>query len=456
MLFNLTSVLTACTLISCVTLIAVDEDTKRPGRGNSSPFSVANGSNGGGSPGHNGSGGDDTGGADSGSGSNDYGLIGDRWQDRVPREPMWYIPCGGLVYDNPVHPEDNYRGYAHWWRGEGAVERFIGRIQTGYDVGARWFFINRPMGAPRTTHVPGASWLTLDHDRRDDIPKLLTDALLDRFDEPVHVVWFIGSEMSDPRSFPGWTPGRTDDFYAVGADENWHQLISSRVTLGGWISTGASGIAIDDSSPLAEREHFMRLFESFNGFPFHLMIYGETYPLDFESDGRYLRGGFGKPTFDQHAIETMPWIATTNFLDLNWPLDSQSDVFPVDPDKTRMFVWLEHSNLRYGSDSDRVQLVNAYMDRNQIPITNDPLMFTEAINRLRSSHSSARAPGGGSDQQSGSGNPSSGSTRARSHRASGSGAASGSEGGSTQAQAGQGSTKANLPKRYTRSKRKQK
>ncbi len=452
MLLNLTAVLAACSLVSCVTLVRAD-DTKGSGSGNGFPLSQADGS--GGSNGSNGP----NGGSGDGSGPSSYGLDGDRWQDRVPRLPMWYIATSGGVYNSSVHPEDNYRGYVNWWRGENAVEELITRIGRGYEVGARWFFINRPMGAPSNTHVPGASWLTMSADKREKIPALLTDALLDQFDEPVHVVWFVGSDMTDARDYPGWNAGNEDAFFGVGEDANWTQVVSSRVTLGGWISTGASGIAFDHSGPIGERDHYIRLFEQLSGFPFHLAIYGEAFPLKNEN-GRVARGASGSPLFDEDAINSMPWIAIDRFIDGRWPIHGSSESFPLDADMTRMFVWFNKAGRHYGSENQRSYLVNSYMDQNLIPITNDPVMFQEAMNRLSPSYSSTG--GGGSGGQAGNSNGQSGGgsgsgTSSQSASASGGGgggSSSGSSGGGSsgsgiQTMSGQGS-KSGLPQRYTR------
>lgn len=378
MLSALSTVLAVCTMASCVTLVSAD-DTTRPNSGGNSGLSDGR----------------------SGDGPRDHGFEGERWQDRVPREPMWFINAGPGVRNSSVHPEDNARGLAVWWRGDHAVDNLVQRIQTGYGYGARWFFINRPMGTPGNTHVPGASWLTMDQNKRDNLPNELTQALLDEFDEPVHVVWFVGSDMSDPREYSGWTQGRDSLYYQIGQGDNWEQLIGSRVTLGGWISTGASGIAIDHSSPLGEREHFIRLFEQLNQFPFNLAIYGEAYPLVYEN-GRIARDDDRAPLLDQEAIRSMPWIATDAYIEGQWTVSVETETFALDENDTRMFVWFSRTSLIYGGENQRKNLVHTYMDRNLIPITSDPVMFREALDRLRQSESanSYAPPGSGSHRNS--------------------------------------------------------
>lgn len=438
---NITALLAACTMASCVTL-GVADDGKRSSTQGDSPLSQSR---------HGGSSNGSSSGTFGGSnhGSTDHGLDGESWQSRVPREPMWFINAGPGETNLSVHPEDNARGYAGWWRGDRAVEELVIRIHKGYEVGARWFFINRPMGSTQAqTNLPGASWLTIKGQKRADIPELLTQAILDEFNEPVHVVWYVGSDVSDPREYPGWTPETDEDFYLLGKNDTWEQLIGSRVTLGGWISTGASGLGLDSVSPVHQREHFIELFESLNASPFKLNIYGEAFPLVFDTRG-LVRDQYGGPILDQDAVARMPWMATTEFIDHRWPLEARSDIFPLDTETTRMFVWLEKKTSRYGNESQRIELINKYLDRGLIPITYDPTMFREALRRVRPSFSSSSSghnpppPAGDESNQSQSANSSAGGSS--------SGTNGGANSGSRQAgTTGGAATTRKLPKRYQR------
>lgn len=376
LIMNMTlTTLLASTLVSCATFGVSAEDGRRPTTSNGT-ITRGNG---------NASGGNNN--DSSGPGDRSHGFHGERWQDNVPRTPMWLIQAFTGERNSPVHPEGNERGITNWWRGDRAVDQLISRIEIGYDYGARWFFVNRPMGTNGYTHVPAASWLTLEDDKREDLPQKLTDALLDHFDEPVHIVWFIGSEMSDPRDFSGWSQSRDQEFYGIGEDDNWQELISSRVTLGGWISTGASGVGIDACSKPDEREHFIRLFESLNGFPFHLNVYGEAYPYK-ETNGAPIRDHRGSPILCEESITKMPWIGATSYFENVWSIDSPGESFPVDEYETRMFIWFDQSPLRFGNENQRRVIVNKYMDLGLIPITFDPVMFSEALERLGSGMSS--------------------------------------------------------------------
>lgn len=379
----LTTLLT-CSMLSCAT-VGVFADDGRPTTGQNGPLTRNTGNNGSNNNNNN------NGNGDSAFGSRDHGFHGDRWQDRVPRTPMWLINTFTGQRSSPVHPEGNSRGIANWWRGDNAVDELLARIQQGYDLGARWFLINRPMGTPGYTHVPGASWLTLEDEKREELPNQLVDALLDHFDEPVHTVWFIGSDMSDPRSFEGWTGNESINYYGVGEDDTWEELISTRTTIGGWLSTGASGLAIDHSGSSLERDHYIRLSRALGQFPFNMNIYGEAYPFEYGDNGRVQRGVANTPILHEESITSMSWFGTVRYFEMMWPEGTRDECFPVDTENTRMFIWFEASPLVYGNEDARRDLVNEYMDLGLIPITNDHVMFTEALNRLGDGNSSSSA-----------------------------------------------------------------
>lgn len=372
------STLLACSLVSCATISVNASDGKSTNT--NGPITQGNGSG----PNGSGHGGND------GAGSNpNFARDAASWQERVPRTPMWAISCYTGQRNSPVEPAGNDRGIANWWRGDNAVDELISRIQQGYDYGARWFFINRPMGTPGTTDVPAASWLTLEDHKRDELPRKLTDALLDQFAEPVHIVWFIGSDMRDPRDFQGFTDARANQFYGIGENNNWRELISSRVTIGGWLSTGASGIAIDHSAPPNERQHYIELAEALGQFPFNMNVYGEAYPLVVDN-GRTQRDDNNSPIIDQDASEKMAWVAISDYVDLHWPYGSPNVSFPLDTATTRLFVWMNHSSTFYGNnDRQREDRVSQYIDMGLIPITNDPIMFQEALSQMGSGASSS-------------------------------------------------------------------
>lgn len=386
------STLLACSLVSCATISVHASDGKSPSSSNGT-ITRGNGS------GPNGSGG----GGDGAGDAPNTARNANAWQERVPRTPMWAISCYTGQRNSPVHPSGNDRGIANWWRGDNAVDELINRIQQGYDYGARWFFINRPMGTPGFTDVPAASWLTLEDHKRDELPRKLTDALLDQFDEPVHVVWFIGSDMRDPRDFHGFTDARANEYYGIGENDNWRELISSRVTIGGWLSTGASGIAIDHSAPPNERQHYIELADALGQFPFNLNVYGEAYPLVVEN-GRTQRDDNNSPIIDTDASSKMPWVAISDYVDRHWPYGSSNVSFPLDTDSTRLFVWMNHSSTFYGNtDEQREERIAQYIDMGLIPITHDPAMFQEALALMGSGSSASNTSrtGNGNNNNSG-------------------------------------------------------
>lgn len=304
------------------------------------------------------------------------------WTDFVPREPMWFINAGSGTRRSSFHPEDNSRGLNTWWRGPNAVPNLVNKIEEGYQVGARWFFINRPMGTDGGSHVPAASWLTIDADKREAITDKLNDVLLDRFDEPVHIVWFIGSDMSDPRSIRGWTQNQDHANYQLGETENWKQVVSARSTIGGWLSTGASGLAIDHSATSAEREHFTDMFHQMIRPPFGMMMMAEPFPMVPRPNGGPERHADGTRVLANDAMEQMPFVATESFINEFWPTTFGPGQQSVDPESTRAYVWMSYATIRYGSPEQRKDRIRGWLERGLIPITMDAVMFREAKNYL--------------------------------------------------------------------------
>ncbi len=373
--------LLAGTLLSCTTFGVYADDERRPTTGNPAISQGGSGNNA------------------SGSGDRDHGFHGERWQDHVSREPMWFIDLFSGVRTPSRNPNGHLTGSVNWWARENGVDELIRRIQFGYDQGARWFMINRPMGTPGNTHVPGASWLTMDERKRDELPEKLTDALLDVFDEPVHVVWFVGSDMRDPRDFAGWNEARSNEYYGVGESNNWRELVSSRVTIGGWLSTGASGLAIDHSAMPNERGHYIELFQQLSGAPFNLRIMGESYPTIYEGSRQTLDSN-RSPLFDEEAIRAMPWVSAVDHIESRWPSHIPTDAFPVDTDETRLYAWFFNTS-QIGTESQRIAAIHRHMDMGLIPITGDAVMFREALLRYRTESNSSeyRAPNNSDDGQ---------------------------------------------------------
>ncbi len=306
------------------------------------------------------------------------------WTKYVPRQPMWVINAGVGLRNHPLHPEENQFGFATWWRGPNAVDNLIDRIDAGYQLGARWFFVNRPMGTLGYTHVPAASWLTLSEERREELPRKLTDALLDRYDEPVHIVWFIGSDMKDPRSLVGWTSSNSDDYFLLGEDDTWEEQFATRSTIGGWLSTGASGLGIDHSAAPAKRDHFIEMFHQLIRPPFNLLLIGEAVPSVRDDRGRPIPHAKGAHTVDIERVKKMPWLAHESYFDSRYPVSFGPGVDSMDPESTRVYIWFERTAIHYGNPEQRERLVDRWIDRGLIPMTFDPVMFRRAMERFNS------------------------------------------------------------------------
>lgn len=303
------------------------------------------------------------------------------WLDQVTREPMWLIHAANGVRGLNYYPEDDHLGTYRWWRGPDAVPNFVEKIREGYAHDARWFLINRPMGTDDTAWVPGASWLTLSDYKRDQLPAQLMDALLDEFDEPVHVVWFVGSKMKDPRTLKGWHPAESDQYYNIGDTSSWKGLLSSRTTLGGWISTGSSGFVFDASSHPRDREHFLQLAHQLRQSPFNQFVGGEAFPRVASETDQPVLDDNGRYVLDVHAMESMPWMGFSQYIrhESRWPYGTKTDTWPPDPETTRMYQVFELANSVYGSDHHKQGLIQQSIREHLIPVTKDPVMFDHAM-----------------------------------------------------------------------------
>jgi len=301
-----------------------------------------------------------------------------RWYHSVPREPMWKIDCftGNRDSENP-------NALVNWWRDDNpdAVTNFIDRIKVGYSYGARRFFVNRPMGTNGRTHVPASSWLTIPPEKRSELTDALIDLVLEEGLEPIHMFWFIGSELVEPRSLEGWTV--SNETYLLGSAGSWEEQVASRNILGGWLSTGASGLFIDASSPSGEREHFRFLSRQLLQDPFGIIIGGEAYPYALDEDGVTIREN-GAPLLSVDDIEAMSWVASTDYIrhPSRWPEGRKNATWPVDPETTRLYAWFNHRASWYGETEDEtIKYVESIIEDGLIPISNDPTIFKYALGR---------------------------------------------------------------------------
>lgn len=301
------------------------------------------------------------------------------WTDDIPREPMWLIRAFSGLRD-----DGNPSGAARWWRDDDpqAVDNMLAQIKTGYGHGARRFFVNRPMGTTGTSHVSGAGWLTLSDQKRLELPPAVVDFLLDPATEPVSIVYFIGSELRDPRDLLGWQEPRDDEFYMLGETEPFDRLIATRTTIGGYLSLGAGGLAIDHSSPVDERQHFIRLANLLRGDPFRLQIMGEAFPLVSNRNGAILRDDEGYPVLDVKSLSAMSWVAASNYIrhPVRWPIGTRTETWPPDRETTRVYEWIYGGANNFGeTEQDRRDYIRLAMRDNLIPITHIPEMFDEAM-----------------------------------------------------------------------------
>ena len=298
-----------------------------------------------------------------------------RWYHSVPREPMWLISAG-----NGTRSDDDPNGLATWWHDDNpdAVQNFMSQIMEGYGHGARRFFVNRPMGTDGLSHVSAASWLTLPPSKRSALVDALIDLNLNPNTDPIHIFWFIGSNLKDPRSAAGWNEDGTD--YLLGETDTWEHLITSRNILGGWASTGASGLFIDHSSSVDERQHFRFLSRQLLQSPFEMIIGGEAFPLALDGRGKTLHDADNNsPTLDQDSVGAMSWVGTYSYIQhpSRWPQGTTNATWPPNAETSRMFCWF-NSTKALGSDSDKRGIIELTIRDGLIPITNDAGMFSHA------------------------------------------------------------------------------
>lgn len=279
----------------------------------------------------------------------------------VTREPMWLVQCfaGG-----PMRGPDNPAGLSPNWNkpAEEAVAWLRNEIVKGYQHGARWFFLNRPMGTDGVGHVSAGSWLTIDAHKRELMADLFRRLANGELGEPVHVVPFIGSGLVSADSLQGW-----DASYSAGPGgllgeaRNGRMTADSQVTIGGWLSAGVGALAIDNSAASDERHHFLnlhrRLVEAF-GVP----VMGEAYPT--------VVGG-GIVVLDATLAYTMPWVATLSYMEH----PSRAGWFrAADPSRTRLYIWTDQ----------RISLIDVeaakrWVDKGYILITQHPELYAYSL-----------------------------------------------------------------------------
>lgn len=300
-------------------------------------------------------------------------------QDSAPltamsREPMWLINCFSGKRDSINHPEEDYTGLRGEWRGPRAMEWLEDQLRTGYALGARKFWIVRPMGTDGESNVSASAWLTIPEYKREPMQERINRLIFEEFDEPVKIYYFIGSYMQDPWSLRGHTGQNQDSVFRLG-DDSYEAQAATRLTLGGLMSAGAAGFGIDASAVMRCRDHYVQFAEQLRRPPFNLECVGEALPVVVTSDGRgVVRDEKGDFMLDQDALTRMAWVGTTDYL--GWRFRFRT----FDPETTRVYKWYpwdseyEDLNLR-----ERQEMVAADMRRGFILITHDPTLMQAAL-----------------------------------------------------------------------------
>tara|TARA_R110002096_G_scaffold173781_2_gene348186 strand:+ start:390289 stop:391215 length:927 start_codon:yes stop_codon:yes gene_type:complete len=277
----------------------------------------------------------------------------------VDRQPMYLISLYTGIYT-----DGNPMGLVPQYNAPDGVDWLLDRIRVAYkEHGARRFFINRPMGCLPTGHVPGGSWLTTP--KRYELAEKLVALQLDELTD-IEVIFFVGTDTQDPRSNEGRPRESSEGFYSIGDTSTPERLTGTRATIGGWISTGASGLAFDHSATTEEYQQYLDLHGQLAGF---CEIIGEAYPLS---------GGFdlyGRRKINMEAVERMPYIATlTNIFDQGWLTGGPPIRF--DPETTQLYVWINLSSEQIGNGVMMARWLHA---NGLIAVSGNPELFMEAM-----------------------------------------------------------------------------
>ncbi len=290
----------------------------------------------------------------------------------MPREPMWLLNCFGGQRDLSIRPEENVSGVRGDWRGAEGVDWFIRELRLGYSLGARSFFVVRPMGTSGSSHVPASGWLSIPAEKRIALQERVNDLIMDEFQEPIRIYYFIGSYMTDARGLDGYSEKNLPDAFRLG-DEGFEAQHATRATLGGLMSAGAAGFGIDASAPLRTRYHYVEFAEQMRRPPFNMHVIGEALPVVPKGRG-VARDAMGDFKTDDEALERMAWVGTALYMNYRF----HHRIF--DPEKTRVFKWYAFREVfEHLSDTEKRQMIQWDFEHGMITICHDKVMFEEAL-----------------------------------------------------------------------------
>lgn len=295
----------------------------------------------------------------------------------MSREPIWYINLFGGQRNLTVHPEENYTGVRGEWRGPDAMDYLENELRRGYAMGARSFWVNRPMGTDGLSHPAAGAWLTIPEYKRGPMEERINNLILDEFDEPVKIYYYIGTYMEDPRSIRGWMPSNADEVYRFG-DDGYEAQVATRATLGGLMSAGAAGFAMDGSALTICRDHYMELADQLRRPPFNLEVIGEALPVVPDGHGGVIRDENGDFEVDEDSLERMAWVGTERYLDYRFKIRK------FDPDTTRVIRMYERKEFYIDlNPAQRREMVRQHMLQGYIVLSWDDVIFQAAMDFYR-------------------------------------------------------------------------
>lgn len=216
-------------------------------------------------------------------------------------------------------PQTNPPGYAPWWADPVAgTDELLERLTEGYAAGIRRFMLNRPMGRGYVStpdgqvfvsfFVPGASWHTLEPERREELQSRLRIWIGVHLDAEVGV--FVGMRARTPHtSFTAFNREGWLSECALMDLEDPDGAHLARTTLGGWLACGVTAFYFDASSHPENRESLVQLKEALA--PLGVRVVGEAIPSTPDPNG--------EKSPDSEWSHRVGWLATESFIRLCYP-----------------------------------------------------------------------------------------------------------------------------------------
>jgi competence ComEA-like helix-hairpin-helix protein len=156
------------------------------------------------------------------------------------------------------------------WRGVNAVNWLIGELESRYDAGHRWIWLNRPMGGHPGNNVQGAAWETIPLYKRQQMQNQLKPFLEQNPDLTLGI--FIGTQWD---ALDSLITG--DNRYGFDPDIP-HEIAAWHAVTDPWHDIGVRWIILDAASNAHKRPWVHRLIEYEAELGRGIKITGEAIP----------------------------------------------------------------------------------------------------------------------------------------------------------------------------------